>query len=264
MLVPAILIILVAFCLYLTIEYSIFLPPVKGLPILMYHKVSPTTNDGLTISVPNLEKHFRYFSDNAYACLPLKQVIENPGMSLPSYSFVLTFDDAYLNNLEYLYPMLQKYGFHATIMLPVGHLGKLNGWDKGKEPIMNYQQLRSMDSRYISFGLHSYDHISLKDATLDEVKTDINKCFQDLNKNNIIFLPVLAYPYGAYPKDKEKLKTFAELLENLGVKYGLRIGNRINKWPLKTRYEIRRIDIRGDDSFWHFKTKLKKGRVKMF
>ncbi|MEI8046763.1 MAG: polysaccharide deacetylase family protein [Bacteroidota bacterium] len=259
-----VLILMVVVCLFLTIQYSLFLPPVKGLPVLMYHKVSLDTNDPLTISIQNLEKHFGYLSENAYTCLDLNQVIDNKTVKLPVRSFVLTFDDAYLNNLEYLYPLLQKYGFHATIMLPVGFLGKINGWDQGSDPIMSYQQLLSMDSRFVSFGLHTYGHISLKNSSFADITADLDKSKQELTSHGIRFLPVLAYPYGAYPKESVQKKALFDLLEKSGIRYGFRIGNKINKWPIKNRYEVKRIDIRGDDSFWTFKTKLRKGRVKMF
>ncbi len=258
------LIIVLMVCLVLTIQYSIFLPPVKGLPILMYHKVSSNVNDDLTISVQNLENQFKYLSNNGYVCLPFSKVFELQSANIPERSFVLTFDDAYLNNLEYLYPLLKKYNFHATIMLPVGFLGKVNVWDKGSEPLMNYQQLLSMESQYVNFGLHTYGHISLKNSSFTDIAADIEKCKQELNSNKIPFLPILAYPYGSYPKEKDKKKKFFELLEQTGIVYGLRIGNQINKWPLKNRYEVKRIDMKGTDSFWAFKTKLTKGRVKIF
>lgn len=261
--IPA-LIIVVLVCIFLTIQYSIFIPAVKGLPILMYHKVSTNRNDHLTISISSLENHFRYLSEKGYVCLPLGHVIANQKEKIPPRVFVLTFDDAYLNNFEYLYPLLQKYNFHATIMLPVGYIGKTNEWDSDFEPIMNYEKLRSMDSRYISFGLHSYLHNSFKSLSFAEIRDDIIKCHEDLSRNGIEFLPVLAYPYGAYPKDKVSKAFFFGLLEQRGIFYGLRIGNRINKWPIKTRFEVTRIDIRGTDTFWEFRTKLKKGRVKMF
>lgn len=249
---------------FLTFQYSLFLPSVRGLAILMYHKVSADINDELTVSVQNLEKQFQYLSKKGYNCIPLNQIIKKKDGKLPRRSFILTFDDAYLNNLEYLYPLLKKYNFHATIMLPVGFLGKINEWDKGKKPLMNYEQLLSMDSIYISFGLHTYKHISLKNSSITDIKNDIEKCKQELSLNGIDFLPVLAYPYGAYPREKEKKEAFFELLQKLGIVYAMRIGNKINKCPLKNRYELKRIDIRGTDSFWAFKTKIKKGRVKMF
>jgi len=257
-------IILIIVCLYLTVQYSLFLPPAKGLPVFMYHKVSPNTNDPLTISVENLEKQFSYLSKKGYTCLSAGQIINNGHFKLPKRVFTLTFDDGYLNNLEYLYPLLQKYDFHATIMLPVGFIGKTNEWDGGNESLMNYSQLLSMDSRYISFGLHTYRHSALKDLPITAISDDVEKCKQELNHNGVKFLPVLAYPYGSYPRDKSEKENFFAFLEQSGLVYGFRIGNRMNKWPLRSRFEVKRIDIKGNDSFWQFKTKLKKGRIKMF
>jgi peptidoglycan/xylan/chitin deacetylase (PgdA/CDA1 family) len=251
-------------CLYLAIQYGLFLPSVKGLPVFMYHKVSSNANDPLTISVENLEKQFSYLSKKGYTNLSLGQIIDNSNTKLPKRAFILTFDDGYLNNLKYLYPLLQKYNFHATIMLPVSLIGKTNEWDEGKESLMNYSQLLSMDSRYISFGLHTYRHLALKDMPIKAIMDDIEKCKQDLDHNGVKFLPVLAYPYGSYPRDKGEKEKFFTLLKQSGIVYGLRIGNRINRWPLRNRFEVKRIDIKGNDSFWEFKTKLKKGRVKMF
>ncbi|MBK7212406.1 MAG: polysaccharide deacetylase family protein [Bacteroidales bacterium] len=220
--------------------------------------------DGITISIAKLEEQFQYLSVKGYTCLTLSHVINHKDEKLPPRVFVLTFDDAYLNNFEYLYPLLQKYNFHATIMLPVGYLGKTNVWDKGEEPIMDFEKLQALDNRYISFGLHTFRHISLKDSTFEEIVDDISKCKETLSQHGIEYLPVLAYPFGAYPRDRERKAAFFNLMNKLGIVYGLRIGNKINKWPLKHRFEVKRIDIRGDEPFWKFKTKLKKGRVKMF
>ena len=258
-----IIILAVIICLFLTVQYSLFFPPVKGLPILMYHKVSLDSNDALTVSVENLERQFKYFSEHNYINLPLGQIIDKSYVKLPKRVFVLTFDDAYLNNLEYLYPLLQKYNYHVTIMLPVGFIGKTNEWDGGSEPLMDYGQLLSMDSRYVSFGLHTYSHSSVKTMDIDDIAADIEKCKRELNDHGINFLPVLAYPYGRFPSDEGKKEAFFELLKTSGIVCGLRIGNKINKWPLRDRYEVRRIHIKGDESFWKFKTRIRKGHVKM-
>ena len=43
-----------------------------------------------------------------------------------------------------------------------------------------------------------------------------------------------------------------------------RIGNRVNKFPFKNKYEIQRIDIKGQDSLLKFKLKLRFGKLKLF
>jgi peptidoglycan/xylan/chitin deacetylase (PgdA/CDA1 family) len=255
--------IFLAVVIFLTVQYSIFMPSVKGIPILMYHQVKPFTNTRLCISPDKLETQFLYLISNGYSCVKLGELTDSKKV-FPKRSFVLTFDDAYLNNLEYLYPLLVKHNLHATIMLPVKYLGKENEWDGSGEKIMTIGQLKSMNQQYISFGLHTYNHKNLRHATLEEVKAEIVNSSDFLTESQISYLPVLAYPYGGYPKEKKQMAAFFTVLEKNGIKLGLRIGNRINRWPLKNNFLVKRIDIRGIDSMWEFKTKIKKGRVKMF
>jgi peptidoglycan/xylan/chitin deacetylase (PgdA/CDA1 family) len=251
-------------CLFVVVQYSVFRPAVKGLPILVYHKVSKEKNDHFTVSVPTLEKQFSYLSEMGYTCLSLSQLIGKKDFKLPKKNFVLTFDDGYVNNLQFLYPLLQKYGFHATIMLPVGHLGKTNDWEDGNETILSFEQLRSMDKRYVSLGLHGYNHVSFLDLSHDDIESEINKCRKELTDNRIEFLPILAYPYGKYPKEKSENEAFGKLLKKLGVVYGMRVGSRINSWPFENDYVVKRVPIYGDESFWVFKTRIKKGYLKRF
>ncbi len=249
--------------LFSTFQYSLFVPPVKGISVLMYHQVKPLVNTRLCITPEKLEAQFLHLINKGYSCIRLGEMMDATRV-FPKHSFVLTFDDAYVNNLDYLYPLLMKYNLHATIMLPVKFLGKENDWDGSDEKIMNVVQLKSMNINYISFGLHTYNHQNLKNASLEIVRTEIDNSVNFLLKNGINFLPVLAYPYGGFPREKERKAVFFNVLEHNGVKMGLRIGNRINRWPLKNKFLVKRIDIRGTDSMWEFSTKIRKGRVKMF
>ncbi len=254
---------LVALLVFLAVQYSIFIPEVKGIAILMYHQVNPLVNNRLCIDPEKLEQQFRYLIDNGYTCHMLENMLDSTTV-FPKRSFILTFDDGYVNNLEYLYPLLIKYNLHATIMLPVKFLGKENEWDGSGEKIMSIEQLKSMDSKYISFGLHTYSHQHLRNASTETVQSEIQESIMVLRRNNLQFLPVLAYPYGGFPREKEQMVSFFNILNNNNIELGLRIGNRINKWPISNKFLVKRIDIRGIDTFWEFKTKVKKGRVKMF
>jgi len=265
----AILILIVALLIYLTLEYSLLIPPVKnGLPILMYHKILQDKNDGLTVSTDKLEKHFQYLQKKGYTPISFKELqkFQTGQLKLPKKPIILTFDDGYQNNYDFALPLLQKFNFKATIFLPVYYIGKVNEWDKEHDPIMNYDTIKKCsETGLIEFGLHSYKHQSYKDMTIEEMKNDLQQCITNLNKNNIDYVKVLAYPYGAFPKKnivkKEKMK---DIFKQTNITFALRIKNRINKLPITDVYETKRIDIKGTYSFFEFKTKVKKGRTKMF
>ena len=74
----------------------------------------------------------------------------------------------------------------------------------------------------------------------------------------------LAYPYGRYPRQAAQRGQMEAELAAAGFAAGLRIGNRINRLPIKRPYEIRRINVKGTDSLWEFGVKVRKGRVKLF
>jgi len=52
------------------------------------------------------------------------------------------------------------------------------------------------------------------------------------------------------------------MLENAGIIAALRIGNNIDSYPWKNKYEIQRIDIKGSDNLPVFKWKLKLGKIR--
>jgi hypothetical protein len=71
-----------------------------------------------------------------------------------------------------------------------------------------------------------------------------------------------AYTYGAYPKrNKTEFDAIKIAFKNAGISCAFRIGNRINKLPIKDPYKIERIDVRGDESFLRFRLKVGFGKI---
>ena len=177
---------------------------------------------------------------------------------------LLTFDDGYANNAEHAYPLLVKHGFKATIFLPVGLLGQTNRWDDGREPLMTTAELSQLDPNVVELGLHSLEHRNYQQMTPVEVGVDARQCIEGMSAHGLQCAPALAYPYGKYHRQPEARARMERELAAAGVACGMRIGNRVNRLPLRSRYEVRRIAIEGKDSAWTFRTKLRKGRVKLF
>jgi peptidoglycan/xylan/chitin deacetylase (PgdA/CDA1 family) len=257
---------MLGFLVFAIIRFSFLVPATKGLPILMYHRFDPNVNDGLTVSVAKFEEHLNYLKENNYQPIDFQTLInfQNHKQKLPTNPILLTFDDGYVNNLIYAYPLLQKYGFKATIFLPSHYLGGSNLWGDGKDEILNYDQLELMDKNVIEYALHSHTHLDFKRAESQAIENEIVKNISTLNQHQIPFQKVLAYPYGSIPKNPTIKAQMLETFKKNGLEMALRIGNKVNRLPIRDLYTIKRIDIRGTDSFWEFKTKVRKGRVKLF
>ena len=258
----------VATILWLIVEYSFFIPPKKGIPILMYHKVSPGFADGLTIPAKTLETQFEYLREKNYTPLSFAELktLHESGASLPSKPVIITFDDAYADFAEFALSLLKKFNFTATVFIPVGYLGKTNVWDQGSDAIMSAEQIKEIAfNEKIEFGLHSFLHRNYAGLNPEDMQEDLENCSKMLNYYKIPFVNVLAYPYGSYPKKDKILKQqMKQIFLKQGLSFALRIGNRINSWPVKDPYEMKRIDIKGTDNYFTFKTKLRKGRKKLF
>ncbi len=254
--------------IWLILEYGILIPARKGLPILMYHKVLEGKTDGITISTEKLKQQFEFIRQKGYQTLSFAELAETIkiGRPLPKRPLILTFDDAYRNFMEHVVPLLKTYGFKASVFIPVGFMGKTNNWDNGSDPILSAAEIKELaNTGSIEFGIHSFLHRSYAELDPAGIKNDLDLCIQTLGYHNIPFVRVLAYPYGGYPKKDPQLRaTMKEIFRTSRLQFALRIGNRINPWPLKDPYELNRIDIKGTDNFYTFKTKLRKGRRKVF
>lgn len=235
------------------------------LPVLMYHDVTAQDSDscGLTIAVSRLEAQFEYLKEAGFTTLHFADLQqENSINGFPEKAIILTFDDVYANQFKLAYPLLKKYGLKACFYIPCAFVGKVDAWDDGKLPLMTLEQLKSLDPKFIELGLHSFSHESYDLMEAHEIQNDLEQClaFQKRTNLKIHQTRTLAYPYGKYPRKSKQKKEFVQVLKENNIAYGLRIGNRVNRFPFKNNYEIQRLGIKGEDSLKTFKRKITKGR----
>ena len=253
---------------YLILEYSFLVPARKGLPVLMYHKIMENGSDGLTVTTAQFDMQLMFLKEKGYHTLTFRELkkLNAEKAPLPKKSIIITFDDAYLNFRDQALPILKKYNFSASLFVPVAFIGKTNLWDQGTDQILTAGDLKQLSNNEpVEFGLHSFLHKSYRDLAIADMEEDLKNCRETMDYYGIPFTRVLAYPYGGYPrKDPELKKSMFDLFERFGLDFALRIGNRINPWPFTGRFEVKRIDIRGADSFTIFRIKVKKGRAKLF
>ena len=229
------------------------------LPILMYHNVSIDESKGLTISQKKLESQLSYLSKEGYKTYHFKDLHQIPNDSSEK-NILITFDDGYINQVEFALPILKKFALKATFFIPLNFLGKKDSWNTSELEIMTVEQLKALDPEIIELGFHSFYHKKYTELSNAEIESDTSKCIEFAGKNNLEFSAVLAYPYGKYPKGKIHSKSFQKILSQNGIEYGLRIGNRLNSFPFKKPYEIERIDVKGEWSLMKFRRKIRFGK----
>jgi len=254
--------------LWYVYRYSFLVPAAAGLPILMYHKVSDNGEaiDQLTVSLSALRRQFEYIQGKGYTPISFADLRAfNSGKStLPSKPLIITFDDGYQSIYELARPLLQKFNFKATVFLPVAFIGANDRWNGASDAIMDSETIRKASGSLLEFGLHSFSHTNYANMSAEEIELDLTQSMEVLKTENIPYTRALAYPYGRMPKEKQKRKAMTDIFRRHNIDFALRIGSRINSFPLNDVYELKRTGISGTDSFQEFKIKLAKGRVRLF
>lgn len=154
----------------------------QTVPVLMYHHVSPV--DGMiSVSTTNFEDQLRWLQRRGYRSLSCDQFAGHlSGQPVPAKSVLITFDDGYLDNWVYAYPLLKKYGFTAVVFLvtswindgPLRHClgqGELPETPshreceqrielgRSDEVILRWSEIKAMrDDGVIEFHSHTHTH----------------------------------------------------------------------------------------------------------
>lgn len=232
----------------------------ESIRILMYHQVLPkkiSFKNDLIVTTENLDEQLTYIKNN-FNTLFFKDLEANKSLE---NKIILTFDDGYYNNLEYLIPLLEKHQLKATIFIPTEFIQKNINTDS--RIYMNFDEIRNLNPDFVEIALHSHTHRNFSQLSIEEAEEDLLKNMQILEQNQITFTKVLAYPYGKFPKEKQKKKEFFSMLEKIGITSAMRIGNKTSTYPFKNKFEVSRIDIKYGDSLKNFKWKLMFGKTKL-
>lgn len=143
--------------------------------ILMFHSVGCENENWyrkwLSVSLDHFETFCKFLIKNDYKTVFLDDWFKNPDTKK---QIVLTFDDGYLDNWVYVYPILKKYNLKGTIFVnpefvdPSNNLRKNldDVWEKrvsikDLKPLgfANWIELKTMnDSKHIDIQSHSMSH----------------------------------------------------------------------------------------------------------
>ena len=96
------------------------------IPVLLYHDISASFKDYYTVSPSNFASQMEWLYSIGYTALSFKEIrrfIENGGEK----AVIITFDDGYASFVNYAFPLLQDYGFKATINIIGKYVEKFLG-----------------------------------------------------------------------------------------------------------------------------------------
>jgi len=131
-----------------------------NIPILMYHHIDWDITSDMVVSPDTFAAHMRALYEQGFNAIPLSRLVDfvDRGVPLPERPVVITFDDGYLSVYQYAFPVLARYGQHATVFV----IGEAVGTDTYKDtghptiPKFCFRQARNM-AGVVSIQSHSYD-----------------------------------------------------------------------------------------------------------
>lgn len=99
---------------------------VGSIPVLMYHHVNSHKGDPHTVSEDVFEAQMAHLSRAGYRTLKIGEMLDWLEGRLPikERAVVVTFDDGWIDNYLFAYPILKKYGIHASFFVVTDWLEK--------------------------------------------------------------------------------------------------------------------------------------------
>jgi peptidoglycan/xylan/chitin deacetylase (PgdA/CDA1 family) len=119
----------------------------------------------------------------------------------------ITFDDAYRSVYEEALPVLERYGFSATVFVPTRFIGDRNRWDAPYRPpleIMSRHELQDGGTRGLALESHGHGHVNLASATFEEARDDLGRSVEILTDLRGTAPKFLAFPFseGSLPAQR--------------------------------------------------------------
>ncbi len=198
-------------------------------PVIVYHSVLKDTGmTGPYVVTPGmLEEDLLYLSEHGYHTVSARQLISfvDGGAPLPDRPVLITFDDGYLNNLEYAVPLLDRFGMCAIISA-VGEYCETytqSGDRNAAYVYLSWDDVAALDeSSSVEIGNHSYDMHSTspragasrkpgepQERYIEAFTADTARMQRALIGRSGVESLIYAYPFGEISEGSgEELKDF--------------------------------------------------------
>jgi peptidoglycan/xylan/chitin deacetylase (PgdA/CDA1 family) len=217
---------------------------VPSVPFLLYHKVDEIP--------PGVRHPEIYVTPSRFAeqLAILQRLRMNPvtvadyvayrrgEATLPPRPVVITFDDGYRSNYEVAFPILQRFGYRATIFVVSSLFGGTNVWDpqEPQEPLLERCEIRAMQRAGIDFQSHTRTHARLTAVPPAEALCQLRTSRCALEQTLGAPVRAVAYPWGAHDA------TVLQLAEEAGYDAGCIVRRRTN-FDRTPMLALRRIGV---------------------
>jgi peptidoglycan/xylan/chitin deacetylase (PgdA/CDA1 family) len=191
-------------------------------PVIMYHDVLPEKEVFFDVTIEEFEADLQFIQENGLTPISLDQLLRhlNSGIPLPEKPILLTFDDGYAGHYEYVFPLLQEYGYPAVFGI---YPDKVEG-QYGRSTV-TWEQLQEMAADpLVTIASHSLTHPNdlrgLEPAQMDQ---EIIESKRILEAELGIPIEHFVYPVGKYDEEVQRWVTRAGYRSALTMRDGVNL-----------------------------------------
>jgi len=171
-------------------------------PILLYHSISEAASTALrpfTVSPAAFRRHLEVVANSGVWVLSISELIQRRHAGeLPPRPAVITFDDGYADFHTEALPILEQFGFAATVFVTTGWLADAGPHAAGRplDRTLTWSQVKEAAAHRVELAGHSHSH-----PQLDQI--DGTALREELGRNKALLedelgrpVTTMAYPYG--------------------------------------------------------------------
>jgi peptidoglycan/xylan/chitin deacetylase (PgdA/CDA1 family) len=195
----------------------------QAIPILTYHRFAEDCSSPLCMPAKTFELQMRYLKENGYHVITAEDLAAflDYRRGLPKKSVLITMDDGYRSVYNIAYPILNKYGFKATLFIYTSFVGV-------SKMAITWDQLKEMQANGFTIGSHTIYHSDLTSPKEGEseqehilrIKEELNGSKKIIDKKLGQDTCFLAYPFGYYDQRSIQMAKEAGYKLAMSVKRG--------------------------------------------
>ncbi len=213
----------------------------KTVPVLLYHEVADYSDVDPTLftTLNRFRQHMIALSGAGYSTITLDDYYDHitNGKPLPQKPIIITFDDGYLGNYLYAFPVLKALGMKATIFVITDSVENENvtyqhfSWEQAREMV---------DSGLISIQSHTKSHQDLSTLELRHALAEMVCSRNAIERNLGTECRYLAFPYGSYTDYVQRLAKLA------GYRMTMKVTDKGVNRPSEGNVPLTRLTVSGD------------------